>query len=313
MTDYAIRTEYLTREFGDVRALDGVCFEVPAGSVFGFLGSNGAGKTTTIRLLLGLLEPTAGRAEVLGYDIRSGTSQIRENTGALLEHDGLYERLGAADNLEYYGRICGIPKDERRARIKELLTRVGLWDVHHETPKEWSRGMRQKLAIARTLMHRPKLIFLDEPTNGLDPMSAAQLRDDLLRLAESEGCTIFITTHNLAEAERVCDRIGIVRGGQLLVSGTLDELRSLGGSHKIVVNGDCFDAAMPMLLHKTGIEDVILETGRLTIELTPGAPTAPIVSMLVQQGAEIEEVYRYKPTLEEVFLTLMSAPVDEMM
>jgi ABC-2 type transport system ATP-binding protein len=311
--EYAIRTEYLSREFAGVRAVDGMSFEVPMGSVFGFLGPNGAGKTTTIRLLLGLLEPTTGNAEVLGYDVRSDSAIIRERTGALLEHDGLYERLGAIDNLEYFGHIWNIPRDVLKPRIKELLTQLDLWDARAEAVKEWSRGMRQKLAIARALLHNPSLIFLDEPTNGLDPMAAAALREELLKLAAQEGRTVFITTHNLAEAERLCDRIGIVRGGKLLIAGTLDELRSLGGTHRIVVMGRCFEQAFDTLHRRPGIESITAEPTRLIIELTPGVPTAPLVTLLVHAGAEIEEVGRYKPSLEEVFLNLMNSPEEEVM
>lgn len=172
MTAIAIRTVNLSRDFGNVQAVDNLSLEVPRGIVFGFLGANGSGKTTTIRLLLGLLEPTSGRAEVFGFDTRLQANEIRRRTGALLEHPGLYERLSAEDNLEFYGRVWRLPTARRRSRIKELLSNLGLWQRRHESVGSWSRGMKQKLAVARAMLHCPPLIFLDEPTNGLDPVAA---------------------------------------------------------------------------------------------------------------------------------------------
>jgi len=204
MTETAIRIENLTRDFETVRAVDSLSLEVPAGIIFGFLGPNGAGKTTTINLLLGLLEPTEGRAEVLGFDTRTQPDEVRTRSGALLEHPGVYEQLSAEDNLEFYGRIWRMPAAERKARIKELLTHMGVWERRKERVGTWSKGMKQKLALARAMLHRPALVFLDEPTAGLDVVAAATVRDDLEALAAREGVTVFLTTHNMAEAERLC-------------------------------------------------------------------------------------------------------------
>jgi ABC-2 type transport system ATP-binding protein len=240
MSKIVIRTENLTRDFGPVRAVDDLSLETPAGIVFGFLGPNGSGKTTTIRLLLGLLDPSRGRAEVLGFDMQTQANDIRERCGALLEHAGLYERLSAEDNLELYGRIWHLPAADRKARTKELLTHLGLWERRREKVVGWSRGMRQKLAVARSLLHRPSLIFLDEPTAGLDPMAAAALRDDLLSLAGLEGVTIFLTTHNLTEAEKLCAMVGVIRAGRLVAVGHPDQLRAKGGAHQAVIFGRGF-------------------------------------------------------------------------
>ncbi len=187
MTDSIIHTEQLTRDFETVRAVNNVSLDISPGIVFGFLGPNGSGKTTTIRLLLGLLEPTQGRAAVLGFDTRTHGDAIRERTGALLEYTGLYERFSAEDNLDYFGRIYRLVKADRQARSKELLTHFGLWDRRTEALRDWSRGMKQKVAVARALLHRPKLIFLDEPTAGLDPIAAAALRDDLAEFSCTRG------------------------------------------------------------------------------------------------------------------------------
>ncbi|HUF09107.1 MAG TPA: ABC transporter ATP-binding protein, partial [Rhodothermales bacterium] len=162
----ALRTEALTRDFGAIRAIDSLSLEVPQGTLFGLLGPNGAGKTTTIRLLLGLLQPTSGRAEVLGLDTQKEGQQIRTRVGALLEHTGLYEQLTAEENLDFVGRVWKLPHPTRRTRIEELLREIGLWDRRTEPVGKWSKGMRQRLALARALLHHPTLLLLDEPTAG---------------------------------------------------------------------------------------------------------------------------------------------------
>ncbi|MBM4467273.1 MAG: ABC transporter ATP-binding protein [Chloroflexi bacterium] len=306
MNDIAIHTENLTRDFSTVRAVDSLTMEVPTGIIFGFLGPNGAGKTTTIRLLLGLLEPTGGRAEVLGFDTRTQANGIRLRTGALLEHPGLYERLSAEDNLEFYGRVWHLPTNERRARIKELLTHLGLWERRKESVRTWSRGMKQKLAVARTLLHRPSLIFMDEPTAGLDPVAAAALREDLLALAAREKVTVFLTTHNLAEAEKLCARVGVIRQGKLLAVGHPDELRARSGAPRAEVIGRGFDEKLLALLRaRPEVAAADLQNERLLIDLRGEADVAPLVSLMVSAGAEVEEVRKGKASLEEVFLTLM--------
>ena len=311
MADVAIRTHHLTRDFGPVRAVDDITLDVPAGIIFGFLGANGAGKTTTIHLLLGLSEPTTGGAEVLGCDIRTQSQQIREQTGALLEFTGLYERLTAHENLEFYGRVWHMPDAERGARTQELLTHFGLWDRRDDRVGTWSRGMKQKLAVARTLFHRPRLVFFDEPTAGLDPVAAASLRDDLAALAAREGVTVFLTTHNLPEAERLCSLVGVIRQGKLLALGAPDQLRTQTGSPRVEVIGEGFDeAALAALRAQPEVAKVALENGHLLIDLrtSPGEPqpkAAPLVAALVAAGAQIEEVRRGQASLEDVFLSLM--------
>jgi len=205
MNDIAIQAEDLTRDFETVRAVENLNIEVQRGDVFGFLGPNGAGKTTTIRLMLGLLKPTYGKVNVLGFDTQTQADEIRNLTGALLEHTSIYERLTAQENLEFYGRIWHLSHDKRNNRIKELLINLGLWERRNEKAGTWSHGMKKKLAVARALLHHPSLVFMDEPTAGLDPIAAAALREDLANLADSEDVTIFLTTHNLTEAEKLYD------------------------------------------------------------------------------------------------------------
>ena len=302
---YAIRTDHLTRDFGSLRAVDGLSIDVPSGIVFGFLGPNGSGKTTTIRLLLGLLEATSGRAEVLGRDVARDAAFVRERAGALLEHPGLYERLSAEDNLDFYGRVWQMPGAARRARIEELLSHLGLWDRRTEQIGKWSRGMKQKLAVARTLLHRPSLVFLDEPTAGLDPVAAAALRDDLARLAAREGATVFLTTHNLGEAEKLCAQVAVIRQGKLLAVGHPDQLRARSSARAEIAGRNLDDAVLTALRARPEVKAVETVNGRLQLDLEDNADMAALVSLIVSTGGLVEEARRDKASLEDVFLTLM--------
>lgn len=306
MNTIAIRTDNLTRDFSTVRAVDKLSLEVTTGVIFGFLGPNGAGKTTTIRLLLGLVEPTDGGATVLGYDVRSQADEIRQRSGALLEHNGLYERLSAEDNLEFYGRVWHMPDVVRKARIKDLLTHLELWDRRRELVGTWSRGMKQKLALARTLFHQPELIFLDEPTAGLDPVAASAVREDLASLGESEGVTIFLTTHNLAEAEKLCHQVGVIRQGRLIAMGRPDVLQAQAGGPRVEILGHGFTAEMLIAIRaRPDVSGLDQQNNRLTIYLYEPIDTAPLITQLVSAGAQVEEVRKGRASLEEVFLTLM--------
>jgi len=306
MNGTAIQTHDLTRDFGTVRAVDHLNLTVPAGVVFGFLGPNGSGKTTTMRLLLGLLEPTEGDASVLGYDIRTESAEIRERTGALLEDNGLYERLTAEDNLDYFGRIYRMPTADRQARIRELLAHFGLWDRRKELVKDWSKGMQQKLAIARALMHRPPLVVLDEPTSGLDPIAAASLRDDLAALVEQEGATVFLNTHNLPEAEKLCGLVGVIRNGKLLAVDHPDKLRAQVGVPTVEIVGSGFtEQVLAALRARPEVSGVQVTNGRLRIDLHEAVEVGPLVTAIVSAGALVEEVRKGSASLEDVFLTLM--------
>ena len=306
MPEPIIRTEHLSRSFGAVQAVDDLSLEVPAGIVFGFLGPNGAGKTTTIHLLLGLLEPTQGRASVLGCDTRTQAEEIRTRSGALLEFAGLYEHMSAEDNLDFYGRIYHIPAPARRARSKELLTHLDLWDRRKDLVGQWSRGMKQKLAVARALFHHPPLIFLDEPTAGFDPVAATALHHDLVSLVAWEGVTVFLTTHNLTEAEKLCAQVGVIRQGKLLTVGSPDELRMREGGPQVEIVGQGFNQqTLALLRARPEVAKAELHGGHLTIELREESRIAPLFRLIVQSGGEIEEVRRGKASLEDAFLTLM--------
>jgi ABC-2 type transport system ATP-binding protein len=306
MTGYAIETREITRNFGDLCAVDKVSLQVPKGSIFGFLGPNGAGKTTTLRLLLGLLELNGGSAAVLGYDVASQAAAIREHTGVLLEHDGLYQRLSLNDNLDFFGRIYHLDAVSRQKRIRELLEHLGLWERRNLAVTALSRGMRQKAAIARALLHRPSLVFLDEPSAGLDPVAALALRQDIQSLARRENTTVFLTTHNLAEAEKVCDLVGLIRQGRLIAVGTPAALRLRTGKAITEVYGSGFgEHALAALRSQPQVISVSAQDGHLLIELATGAETAPLVSLLVREGAQVEEVRKGQGSLEEAFVALM--------
>lgn len=306
MQEMIIHIEQLSRSFGAVKAVDNLSLDVPEGIVFGFLGPNGAGKTTTIHLLLGLLEPTAGHAKVLGFDTRTESRAIRSHSGALLEFAGLYERMSAQDNLDLYGRIYRMPAPARQARIKELLTHLDLWERRRDLVGTWSRGMKQKLAVARALFHHPSLVFLDEPTAGFDPVAAAVLRDDLASLVEHEGITVFLNTHNLTEAEKLCAKVAVIRQGKLLAVGAPDELRGrLGGSHAEIVGEGFSEQMLTTLRKQPEVANAELQNNHLLIELRGESRMGPLISMLVHTGASVEEVRRGKASLEDVFLTLM--------
>ena len=303
---YAIQTTQLTRSFGTLKAVDRLTMEVPRGTVFGFLGPNGSGKTTTIRLLLGLLDADEGQVQVLGYDTRKQADEVRARCGALLEHHGLYERMSAADNLDYYGRIWHMSNAEREARIRELLEPVGLYDRRKEPIGRWSRGMKQKLAVARTLMHHPELVFLDEPTAGLDPVASAALREDLEMLAEQEGVTIFLTTHNLTEAEKLCNQVGVINHGQLLALGSPSDLRAKMAAPRLYVTGQGFTSqVLDSLRGNTLVSRIQQRNGQVVMDLNDMTRSHEIVSQLVGAGVQIDEVRKEKADLEDVFLRLI--------
>ncbi len=306
MNTAIIRTEQLSRSFGNVQAVNELSLEVPAGIVFAFLGPNGAGKTTTIQLLLGLLEPSRGRASVLGFDTRTQADKIRERTGTLLEFSGLYERMSAEENLDFYGRIYQMSASERRARIKELLTHLDLWDRRGERVGTWSRGMKQQLAVARALLHHPQLVFLDEPVAGLDPIAASRLNNDLASLVKHEGVTVFLNTHNMADAQKLADQVGVIRQGKLLALGNPDELRLKQGGPQADIYGHGFTMQMVgALKQQAGVVHAEQSNSHLTITLRDGSDVGPLVNLIVQQGGVVEEVRRGNADLKDVFLALM--------
>jgi ABC-2 type transport system ATP-binding protein len=311
MNSTAISIEKLKKDYGSVTALEDLSLEVPTGSIFGFLGPNGAGKTSTIRLLLGLLPPTAGSIKVLGYDSQTQADQIHELTGVLLEHTGIYEQMSAEDNLEFYGRAFRIPEEKRAQRIQNLLTGLDLWERRTDRAGSWSRGMKQKLALARAMLHSPRLVLLDEPTAGLDVRSAVAIREDLQELATNEEVTIFLTSHNMEEVEKLCDRVAVINAGKLVAQGKPEELKARASGFRIEITGRGFDPnILENIRNRPEIANLEKNNGRLTIDLAIDIDFSEIVSVLVGAGAQIEEVRRVKASLEEVFLTLTGEAND---
>ena len=297
----AIRIEDVTVDYHERRALDHLSLQIPTGAIFGLLGPNGAGKTTTLRVLLGLVRPSSGRAWVMGFDTQTHGDEIRQRCGALLEL-GLYERLSAEDNLRFYGRVWRLPPHELSARVRELLTHVELWERRKEKVSTWSRGMKQRLAITTTLIHEPTLILLDEPTSGLDPIAAATLTQDLIALATRSHASIVLTTHDLPEAERLCTQVGILRDGRLLTLGSPTELREkYGGIHFELIGKGFTPELLARLRQRAEVTAVEQRDQQLILVVRVGADTAPLLTWLVREGAEIAEARRSAGTLEDVF------------
>lgn len=301
MQDSIIEIDRLTRRYGDVLALDGLTLSVPRGSIYGFLGPNGAGKTTTISLLMGLVEPTEGNARVLGFDVVDSADEIRLRVGALLDENGLYEQMSAYENLLFYARVWQLSPSDAEARAMKVLSEIGLWARRDDLAGSWSRGMQQRLALARAQIHEPELLFLDEPTAGLDVVSSREVRDHLANLAR-EGKTIFLTTHNMAEAEELCARVAVIRNGRLVAEGEPSALLSKSG-HEVTIVGEHLDNATQAIRNRYDVVSAVLEDGQLRLRMTSPDPS-PVVADLVAAGASIQEVSR-GTRLEDAFLELM--------
>ncbi len=302
-----IETVGLTRRFGEITAVDSLDLRIDDGRVFGFLGPNGAGKTTTVRMLCCLINASSGTAYINGMDIRDESSRlkIRGMIGLLPETPGLYESLSSYRNLEFYAKLYGVPGDRRQERIKELLTTLGVWDRRDEAVGKFSKGMKQKIAVARALVHEPEFLFLDEPTSGLDPQAALTVRNYLLDL-KKEGRTIFLNTHNLADAERLCDTIGVLKS-RLLDIGSPDELaRKFYGRTTIIHLVRVTDAMVSAVSSLPSVHGVRVSGNKILIDLeNPESENPIIVSALVSQGAEVEFVNELKHGLEDVYMKLI--------
>ncbi|HVM13342.1 MAG TPA: ABC transporter ATP-binding protein [Egibacteraceae bacterium] len=301
--EWAVVCEDLTRDFGGARALDGVTLTVPRGTVFGFIGPNGAGKTTTIRLLLGLIAPTSGRVRVLGRDLPAAGADVRRRTGTVLEDHGLYEGLSVRASLEFAAGSFGLDRVAAAERVEQVVDALGLADRLDERPQHLSRGIRQRMAVARALVGRPELLVLDEPTNGLDAAAAAGLRREVLDLVTG-GTTVFLTTHLLAEAERLCDLVTVVKQGRVIASGTPTELRRGTSVRRVRVEGRGVVNAAATALPR----DAWTAVGRegVTVEVEGLDEVPVVVAALVRAGAGLHRVEPEDQTLEAAFLSLIS-------
>jgi ABC-2 type transport system ATP-binding protein len=314
MNELAIACEGMTRDFATLRAVDAVDLEVPRGVVFGFLGPNGAGKTTTIRLLLGLLAPTAGTVEVLGERLPTGGASVRARTGVVLEHHGLYEGLSVRRNLEFAAGSYGLGRRAARGRVEQVVGRLGLAERLDHRPQALSRGMRQRMAVARALLGRPELLVLDEPTNGLDAEAAAGLRAEVAELAAG-GTTVFYTTHLLSEAERLCDLVAIVKRGRLIATGPPAELRRRAPVTHVRLEGPGIAGrAGPGIAGHGGMNgrqvDVLgADVVRVAVGGIDDVPV--LVAALAAAGIALHRVEPEGQTLEAAFLGLVGPDGEE--
>jgi ABC-2 type transport system ATP-binding protein len=298
-----IETFELSRHFGKTAAVEDLTLEVEAGEVLGFLGPNGAGKTTTIRMLAGMIAPTKGYAVVAGHRTERNVEQLHEVIGMLTQTPGLYDRLSARRNLEYFASFY--PSIESQSQVEKYLKLIGLWERRNDKVGTFSKGMKQRLALARALVHEPKVLFLDEPTAGLDPEAAGEVRQ-LIRTLREEGRTIFLSTHNLNEAEMICNRIAVLHS-RLLALDTPAQLRRRFFRRQIVVQLEASDAEVTEAVRKLHFVQGVREEGsQLILELTDSEGNRPeLVKAIVEAGGRVIGVSEKQYPLEEVYLRLV--------
>jgi ABC-2 type transport system ATP-binding protein len=307
----SIDVKELTRRFNSFTAVDRLSFEVEEGEVFGLLGPNGAGKTTTLRMLSCLISPTEGFATIAGFDIRKDPVKVRKSMGILTENPSLYERLTAYENLDFFAEAYGVnDAQERKNRIHELLEFLNLWDRRDDKVGTFSKGMKQKLAIARATVHKPRVLFMDEPTAGLDPESAKEIRDLMAQLSRHEKRTILLCTHHLEDAEKLCRRVMIMNKGKTVIVGTPDDLREKISDQPVVqvtlasLNEEIVAKLQLNKLAKRVTVDV--ENNNLLVSVDDARQATPeIIREIVRSGGSILSVNVVRPSLEEAYLKLI--------
>jgi ABC-2 type transport system ATP-binding protein len=297
-----VAVENLTKKFGDFVAVDQVSFSIEEGEIFGLLGPNGAGKTTTISMLATMLDPTSGRAEVDGHDIVKDEDGVRKSIGIVFQDQSLDDELTAWENMDFHGRLYRIPKKIRLERTAELLDLVGLEDRKDDLVKTFSGGMRRRLEIARGLLHRPKVLFLDEPTLGLDPQTRNYLWEYIENLSREMKITVIITTHYMDEADRLCGRVGIIDKGKIIALDTPEKLKKRMGGDVITVHSPDYTGKIAGL-ETPWIEKVESYDGFFSIALQDAEEhLSEVIEMLIKREIRISSVSVHKPTLEDVFL-----------
>jgi ABC-2 type transport system ATP-binding protein len=301
-----ITIENLTKKFSEVTAVEGLTFHVEEGEVFGLLGPNGAGKTTTIRMLCCLISKTSGDATIAGYQIGkpADSLQIRKMAGLVPDDVGLYADLSAFENLDFYGKLYECPEPRRRENIERFLKMLELWDRRGARAGSFSKGMRQKLALARALVHEPRILFMDEPTVNLDPESAKTVRDFILEI-KKQGRTIFLNTHNLDEAQRICDRIGIIKT-RLLTIGTPEKLRESLSAPKTEIRLVEVTEALVNAVRKSIPNKIEVSGDKLIVDVTdPDTENPGIISAITSVGGRVREVTEIAATLEDAYLRIV--------
>jgi ABC-2 type transport system ATP-binding protein len=312
---WAIQASGLHKHYGTLAAVDGIDVSVKEGEVFGFLGPNGAGKTTTIRMLTGLARPTAGSASVLGYDIRSGVTRAKKGFGVVPESSNLYDELTALENLVFMGRLYGVPRQQCLQRAEELLALFRLSEKRDTRFASLSRGMKRALTIAAALVHQPRLLFLDEPTVGLDVVNARQLRAVVGQL-NRDGTTVFLTTHYLEEADVLCDRVAILNQGRIVASGTPTELKA-----SVEAEPACTVRFSPMpqdAAAELKQRECVRKVGVTAQGLRLRGPSLPRLTELVysyaqEKALQIEFISSHEPSLEDAFVQLTGLSPDAML
>ncbi len=297
----AIELQNLSKAFENRMVLSDLTFHVRRGEMFGLLGPNGAGKTTTMRLMLGLLRPSSGTALVNGADLATN-DEARGEVGVLMENDGLYDKLSAQENLDYFARIYRVPK--RRERIDALLSRFSLKDREGDKVGTFSKGMRRKLGIARAMIHDPQILLLDEPTSGLDPEAQKMVREILKDLSSTEGMTVFLSSHNLDEVQRICSRVAVIKQGRLRAFDSVENLRG-GGSNEMRFSlpEGTEERAASLLGSLPGVLSAEVFDRSVLVNLEGHA--FPLIKALVSNGIEIEEAIRVSRSLEDVYIDLV--------
>jgi ABC-2 type transport system ATP-binding protein len=301
-----IEVKNLTKRFGEITAVDDLTFQVAEGEVFGLLGPNGAGKTTTVRMLCCLISKTSGEAHIAGYRVGNGADSlaIRKMIGLVPDNVGLYEELTAYQNLDYYGKLYECSPGERKTKIEYFLKMMDLWDNRDQSVGEFSKGMKQKVAIARALIHDPRLLFFDEPTANLDPEASRVVREIILELRR-EGKTIFLNTHNLDEAQRICDRIGILKTRLLTVS-TPEELEKRVWGSRTVIQVEQITEGILAAVRKLNPKNLQVEENRMILALSdPEKENPDFVQEIVTAGGRIQYVTQLNPSLEETYLKVI--------
>src|SRR3954466_4691723 len=296
--DLAIEVSGLAKAFGEIEAVRGVSFEVGRGEVFGFLGPNGAGKTTTINMLCTLAKPTGGSARVAGHDVVRGRDHVRRNIGLVFQDPTLDGYLTAQQNLRLHAELYGVDQSLAPARMKQMLEMVGLWDRRDSTVMTFSGGMRRRLEIARGLMHSPRVLFLDEPTIGLDPQTRSSIWSYIRQLREREEITIFMTTHYMDEAE-YCDRIAIMDHGEIVALDSPETLKATVGADRVRIATDDNEAAIDALRERFGVDPRIAE-GSVMFNVPRGEECVP--RLFAELGMPIRSVSVARPSLDDVFM-----------
>jgi len=299
-----IETKDLTKKFKDLIAVDNINFSVEKGEIFGFLGPNGAGKTTTIKMLTTLLHPTSGNAKIAGNDIIKERNQVRKSIGIVFQEPALDTELTGKENLEYHARMYSIPKDKREERINEVLNLVDLVDKKDVFVKNYSGGMKRRLEIARGLMHYPKVLFLDEPTLGLDAQTRRAIWKYIKKMNKEEDTTIFLTTHYMDEADFLCKRIGIIDHGKILVMDKNENLKKSIGQDVITITCSNYKKLEENLSKKEWVKNTKKYDTYLTIGTEKGDEKIPIIIEIAQKlGIKIKSISVRQPTLDDVFLS----------